>query len=98
VSNAPVTAATPSPVVAQRVAFVGPAPQLPARPPSSGTSIPSTNVSLPNKPAEADTKPVQPEVKRKEEGALTVAAIAAIIIQASRAQYHAGFCCRRRSP
>jgi hypothetical protein len=30
-----------------------------------------------------------PEVKRKVEGALTAAAIAAIIVQASRDQYHA---------
>jgi hypothetical protein len=87
-SNAPVTAASvPSPVVTQPVAFVGRAPQLPGLPPSSGSSIPSTNVSLPNKPAKADTKPVQPEVKRKVEGVL---AAAAIIVQASRAQYHSG--------
>jgi hypothetical protein len=90
-SNAPVTAASvPSPVVTQPVAFVGRAPQLPGLPPSSGSSIPSTNVSLPNKPAKADTKPVQPEVKRKVEGVLAAAAIAAIIVQASRAQYHSG--------
>ncbi len=34
-------------------------------------------------------KPVQPEVKRKVEAALTAAAIAAIIIKASRDQYYA---------
>jgi hypothetical protein len=33
---------------------------------------------------------VSPATKRKVEAALTAAAIAAIIVQASRAQYHAG--------
>jgi hypothetical protein len=79
--------------VAQQVTFVGPATQLPARAPASAPSagsIHSTTVSLPDRPAAPDAKPAQPEVKRKVEGALTAAAIAMIIVQASRAQYHSG--------
>ncbi|SIO55950.1 hypothetical protein SAMN05443247_08165 [Bradyrhizobium erythrophlei] len=45
---------------------------------------------MPDRPAAPDAKPAQPEVKRKVEGALTAAAIAMIIVQASRAQYHSG--------
>jgi hypothetical protein len=47
---------------------------------------------LPDKPASAgpDSKPAAPDIKRKVEIGLTAAAIAAIIVQASRAQYHAG--------
>ena len=94
-SNAPVAAVSAQPsVVVAPVAFVGPVTQLPARAastsaPSAG-SIRSTIVSLPDRPAAPDAKPAQPEVKRKVEGALTAAAIAAIIVQASRAQYHTG--------
>jgi hypothetical protein len=52
---------------------------------------------LPDRPAGADTK-APPDVKRKVEGALTAAAIAAIIIQASRAQYQRdGRACGGRS-
>jgi hypothetical protein len=95
VSNAPVTAASaPSPVVAQPVAFVGPAAPVPTSAPtpsSSNTPNPPARASLLDKPASAgpDSKPTGTETKRKVEGALTVAAIAAIIVQASRDQYHA---------
>jgi hypothetical protein len=86
VSNAPVPAITSSSAVAQPVTFIGPAPQpsTPAPvPSSSGGPTPSTKAALPDKPAAPDTK-------RKVEAGLTAAAIAAIIVQASRDQYHAG--------
>ena len=51
--------------------------------PTSSLSSPSTtNPNAPN-------PTTQPELKRKEEVALTVAAITAILVQASRDQYHA---------
>jgi hypothetical protein len=50
---------------------------LPA-PTSTGTPAPSAKIEL-------TEKPVRPDNKRKVEGALTAAAIAAIIVQASRA-------------
>jgi hypothetical protein len=77
VSNAPIPAITSPSTLAQPVTFLDPAAQPPAPVPA-----PSTKAGLPNKPA-------APETKRKVEGALTVAAIAAIIVQASRDQYHA---------
>jgi hypothetical protein len=85
--NNPPAAALASPSASVKpVAFIGPAAQppapVPAASPSSG-QVPSTKASLPVKPAGADTK-------RKVEVALTAAAIAAIIVQASRDQYHAG--------
>jgi hypothetical protein len=64
---------------AQPVAFNGPSTDPNA--PSGAT--PSTKAGLPDKPAAPDTK-------RKVETGLTAAAIAAIIVQASRDQYHAG--------
>src|SRR5207302_8474121 len=54
----------------------------PIRSPSSSPT-PSTKADLPDQPVRLDNK-------RKVEAALTAAAIAAIIIQASRDQYHAG--------
>jgi hypothetical protein len=87
--------AVPTPVIVKPVAFVAPAQHPLAAAPtscSSNSSISATNASLPEKaePVERPTKPAPSEVKRKVEGALTAAAIAAIIVQASRAQYHAG--------
>lgn len=71
-------AASPS-GFAQPVALSGPATQLPKPGPA-----PSSKRGLP------EEKPPASETKRKVEGALTAAAIAAIIVQASREQYHAG--------
>jgi hypothetical protein len=96
-SHTPVAAvAAPAPAVVKPVAFAG-SPQPPAGvQPSilSGGSLPPANTGVPGKPIAADTNPALPEVKppavkRKVEGALTAAAIAAILVQASRDQYHA---------
>jgi hypothetical protein len=76
--SAPVSFA-PS-ALAQPVAFNGPSTTAPN---ASGALTPSTKAGLPDKPAGTDTK-------RKAETVLTAAAIAAIIVQASRDQYHAG--------
>src|SRR5580704_5652389 len=75
--NAPVSFA-PS-ALAQPVLFNGPSTTAPSA--SSGPT-PSTKAALPDKPAAPDTE-------RKVETVLTAAAIAAIIVQASRDQYHA---------
>lgn len=86
VSSAPIAVVTSPSGLAQPVAFSGPPAQAPAPvpiPTSSSGPVSSTKASLPDKPAGGDTK-------RKVEAALTIAAIAAIIVQASRAQYHAG--------
>jgi hypothetical protein len=80
VSNAPVPSA-----LAQTVAFIGPAAQAPAPLPtssSSGGPSPSTKAALSDNPA-------APDSKGKVGTVLTAAAIAAIIVQASRDQYHA---------
>jgi hypothetical protein len=54
-------------------------------------TVPAPNSSTPTPSAKADLsdKPARPDNKRKVEAALTAAAIAAIIVQASRDQYHA---------
>ena len=62
-------------------AQAAPAP-VPAIPSSPSGPTPSAKASLPDKPVGADNR-------RKVEAALTAAAIAAIIVQASRDQYHA---------
>jgi hypothetical protein len=97
VSNPPPVAATAMPKsdLAKPVAFAGPAMQVPERVPTSGPSsdpAPSTKVSLPQitEPAGTEAKPSGSNIKRKVEIGLTAAAIAAIIVQASRAEYHAG--------
>jgi hypothetical protein len=79
------TISSPS-ALARPVAFSSPAAQAPApvvplRPSSPLT--PTARVDVPDNSA-------NPSTKRKVEAALTAAAIAAIIVQASRAQYHAG--------
>jgi hypothetical protein len=84
--NAPVSEPQPvavmnsPPVLAKPVAFSRPAAQTPAPIPSP-TSLAKTDPS--DKSARTDNK-------GKVEAALTAAAIAAIIVQASRDQYHAG--------
>jgi hypothetical protein len=80
VSNPPVAVATAP--TAKLVAFGGPFSAAPAPAPAPSTSTPS-KADLPDKSA-------RPDNKRKVEAALTAAAIAAIIVQASRDQYHAG--------
>ena len=85
VSNAPVPAIKSPSALAQPAAFIGPSAQAPALVPSPNAPsgpTPSTKAGLPDKPA-------APDPKRKVETALTAAAIAAIIVQASRDQYHA---------
>src|ERR1700694_2969010 len=86
VSNVPVPAISSPSALAQPVAFSSPAAQAPAPvPPSRPTNppTPSTKVDVPD-------KSVSPATKRRVEAGLTAAAIAAIIVQASRDQYHAG--------
>jgi hypothetical protein len=86
VSNAPDLAITSPSGLAQPVAFVGPAAQQSTQAPVPGVfngPTPSTKAGLPDKPAARATK-------RKAETVLTAAAIAAIIVQTSRDQYHTG--------
>jgi hypothetical protein len=86
VSEAPVRATASRSGVAQPAAFSGPAAQLP-----EPASVPrTTSVPGPSGRALQEEKPAASDAKRKVEAALTAAAIAAIIVQASRAQYHAG--------
>jgi hypothetical protein len=84
-SGAPVAVMTSSPTVVKPMAFSGPVGQSPAPVPAQSPNgpTPSTNADSPD-------KPVRPDAKRKVEVVLTAAAIAAIIVQASRDQYHAG--------
>jgi hypothetical protein len=79
-SSQPVAVMASRPVLAEPVAFSGPAAQAPAPVPSP---TPSAKADLPD-------KSMRPDNKRKVEAVLTAAAIAAIIVQASRDQYHAG--------
>jgi hypothetical protein len=88
-SSVPMAMTAAPSVVAKPVAFYSPAVGMPAAPvpaPSSPTSpSPSpAKADVTEKPSNADN------AKRKAEVALTAAAIAAIIVQASRDQYHAG--------
>jgi hypothetical protein len=90
VNNVPVPAIISSPsALAQPVAYIGPAAQAsaPALSPGSSAGLTPPKANVPDKPAAPDTK-------RKVETVLTAAAIAAIIVQASRDQYHA----RGRTP
>jgi hypothetical protein len=80
VSNQPAALMSAPPVSAKPVVVYAPAALAPAPlPPQNSTS----KANLPDKPAQSDNK-------RKVEAVLTAAAIAAIIIQVSRDQYHAG--------
>jgi hypothetical protein len=83
VSNAPVAVMTSPPMVAKPVALSGPTAQAPAPVPTPTIPTSSAKPNIPD-------KPMLPDSKRKVEAALTAAAIAAIIVQASRDQYHAG--------
>jgi hypothetical protein len=77
----PVAAVVSSPpVLVKPVAFTSPTVQAPA-------PIPSPT---PLAKADPPAKTAQPDTKRRVEAVLTTAAIAAIIIQSSRDQYHAG--------
>ena len=97
-NNPPSVAATPIPKsdLAKPVAFAAPALHIPERVPASSSSsgpAPSSNkVNLPQntEPAGVDAKPPVSNIKRKVEIGLAAAAIAAIIVQRSRAEYHAG--------
>jgi hypothetical protein len=91
VNNAPVAAvAQPQPLGAKPTAFTAPvSTPTAAAATSSATNNPTPTIKAYPAAAHAPEKPAPPEVKRKVEGALTAAAIAAIIVQASRAQYHA---------
>jgi hypothetical protein len=73
-SSAPVAAMISPPMLMAQVTV--PAPN------SSSSPTPSAKADL-------SDKPPRPDNKRKVEAALTAAAIAAIIVQASRDQYHA---------
>jgi hypothetical protein len=85
VSQAPVRGTASPSGFAQPAALSGPAAQLPELAPRvTSAPAPSAKGGLP------DEKPSASDPKRKVEAALTAAAIAAIIVQASRAQYHAG--------
>ncbi len=78
VTYRPVAVTNVPPVSARPVAFV------PAVQPPPAVTTPSSVTAV-----SPDTTP-KPESKRKVEAVLTAAAIAAIIVQASRDQYHAG--------
>jgi hypothetical protein len=86
VSNAPVAAMASSGGMTQPVAFSGPAAQAPAPVPIPGPSagLRPVNANVTDNPARGT------DTKRKVETVLTAAVIAAIIVQVSRDQYHAG--------
>ena len=94
VNNAPVAAvAQPLPSVAKPVAFtasVSPPIATTAAPSATNNSAPTLKIQTEKvAPPHVPEKPAPPETKRKAEIALTAAAIAAILIKASRDQYHA---------
>jgi hypothetical protein len=85
VSQAPARATASPSDLAQLAALSSPKAQLPEPAPRATSALaPSAKAGLP------DEKPLASARNRKVEAALTTAAIAAIIVQASRAQYHAG--------
>jgi hypothetical protein len=86
-STAPAAVVGVPPVVANPVAFSATADQLP-----KPVAIPSPpTVSAPSaKATSTDNNPARLDTRRKIETALTAAAIAAIIVQTSRDQHHAG--------
>jgi hypothetical protein len=89
--HAPVAAvAQPPPLVANPIAFTASvSTPTAAAATSSATNNPTSTIKTHPAATHAPEKPAPPEVKRKVEGALAATAIAAIIVQASRAQYHA---------
>jgi hypothetical protein len=74
------------PSTAKPVTFADAPPDTPTARPQVAPSTSATQAQRPSQPSQA---PPQPETRRKAEVALTAAAIAAILIQASRDQYHA---------
>lgn len=78
--------AASAPSTPRPVAFVDAPLDTPAIKPQPAPSSVSTTVSKPSQPSQLGP---QPDTKRKLEVVLTAAAIAAILIQASRDQYHA---------
>jgi len=86
----PVAFATPTAVArstAQPVAFTTPVVEQ-ATPAPQSTLAPPQSTPAPQKKPAADAVPAKPESKRKVEAVLTAAAIAAIIVQASRSDYY----------
>jgi hypothetical protein len=83
VSLVPVGVMSSPPGLAKPVPTSSPAAQAAASVPTPSSRPPSAKASLPDAPVPSDSK-------RKVEAVLTAAAIAAIIVQASRDQYHAG--------
>jgi hypothetical protein len=79
IANAPSSSTS---IAAKPVALLGPT--APAAAPVPAPSGPPPPVK-----ADVPAKPAPPDNKRKAEAVLTAAAIAAIIVQASRDQYHA---------
>jgi hypothetical protein len=92
-TNPPPVLASPSAPLAKPVAYTA-APALAASP--APTPLPtvlspsSANPASAGSKASVPDKPERLDTKRKVETVLTAAAIAAIIVQASRDQYHAG--------
>jgi hypothetical protein len=92
--NASIAAvAQPQAPVAKPRAFTAPvSPSVATTATSSATNNPAPTLKTQTEKlatARAPEKPVSPEIKRKAEIALTAAAVAAILIKASRDQYHA---------
>jgi hypothetical protein len=89
--NAPVVQSQS--LVAEPLAFtaaVSPAIATTATPSATNNSAPTLKTQTEKvATAHAPERPAPPEIKRKAEIALTAAAIAAILIKASRDQYHA---------
>ncbi len=84
VNNAPVAVTASSPAAAKPLPFGDLASHTPA-PATTPNSSSATSAK-----ADLLDKSSRPDTKRKTEVALTAAAIAASIVQESRAQYHAG--------
>ena len=82
--SAPASVTATQTALAKPVAFGGT-----AQAPATAATSRATNVSTPSTKADASDKPARQDNKRKVEVALTAAAIAAIIVQASRNQYYA---------
>lgn len=82
----PATTSAPAMRAAKPVAFVDPPQQLPASKPSPASPPPAQPAAKPSQPEPASPRL---DAKRKVEVALTAAAIAAIIVKASRDRYYA---------
>jgi hypothetical protein len=85
INNPGATSSSPA-VLAKPVALYQAArAPVPTAPPAQTLPVQNQSTSI-----DATEKSVRPDSKRKVEAVITAAAIAAIIVQASRAQYHAG--------